>query len=54
MPNLGVALGGNGYAAKSCDEFGRLAVDYLISGEWTSDLPQDEMRFQLKQQKAKL
>jgi sarcosine oxidase/L-pipecolate oxidase len=40
-PKLGVAIGGNGYAAKSCDEIGRLAASLLITGKWTDDLPHD-------------
>lgn len=34
-PSLGVALGGNGYAAKSSDEIGRLAADLLVTGTWS-------------------
>jgi sarcosine oxidase/L-pipecolate oxidase len=47
-PRLGVALGGNGYAAKSSDAIGKLAADLVIDGEWTSDLPQEKLRFQAK------
>ena len=53
-PRLGVALGGNGYAAKSCDEFGRMAVDYLMSGAWSSDLPQAEFKFRARNMMSKL
>ncbi|XP_060558103.1 N-methyl-L-tryptophan oxidase-like isoform X1 [Ruditapes philippinarum] len=37
---LGVAIGGNGYAAKSSDEIGRLAAD-MINGQWNSKLPRE-------------
>lgn len=34
---IGIAVGGNGAAAKSSDEIGRLAADLLLAGEWRSD-----------------
>lgn len=40
---LGVAIGGNGRAAKSCDEIGRIAVSMMLKG-WDSDLPQHMFR----------
>jgi len=43
-PTLGVALGGNGYAAKSSDEIGRIAADLLVNGEWSHDLARDAFR----------
>jgi sarcosine oxidase len=45
---LCVAVGGNGQAAKSSDEIGRLAADLLLAGEWRDDLPADAFcaRFQ--------
>lgn len=43
-PSLGVALGGNGYAAKSADEIGRIAADLLVSGQWSDDLPRETFR----------
>lgn len=36
---LGLALGGNGGAAKSGDEIGRIAIDLLMNNKWTSSLP---------------
>jgi glycine/D-amino acid oxidase-like deaminating enzyme len=39
-----VAIGGNGKAAKSSDEIGRLAADLLLTGEWRDDLPADLFR----------
>ena len=41
-----VAVGGNGKAAKSSDEIGRLAADLLIAGEWRDDLPAAAFRAQ--------
>lgn len=37
---LGVAIGGNGYAAKSSDEIGRLAAR-MVLGKWDTELPRD-------------
>ena len=34
-----IAVGGNGSAAKSADEIGRLAADLLLTGAWQDDLP---------------
>jgi len=40
-----VALGGNGRAAKSSDEIGRIAADLLLAGAWTeSEYPREEFR----------
>eukprot|EP00117_Sycon_ciliatum_P039240 scpid75172/ scgid3872/ len=41
---LYVATGGNGGAAKSCDEIGRLAAGLLVKGAWLSDLPRERFR----------
>ena len=41
---LGFAVGGNGKAAKSSDEIGRLAAEMLSHGAWRDDLPAE--RFQ--------
>ncbi len=43
-PGLGVATGGCGYAAKSCDEIGRLAATLLLDGHWDSEVPRDVTR----------
>ncbi|XP_078668177.1 monomeric sarcosine oxidase-like isoform X1 [Branchiostoma floridae x Branchiostoma belcheri] len=43
-PSLGVALGGNGWAAKSCDEIGRMAAKMILKGQWNHDLPGDRFR----------
>ena len=39
-----VAVGGNGKAAKSSDEIGRLAAGLLLAGEWCDDLPAEAFR----------
>lgn len=47
-PGLGVATGGCGYAAKSCDEIGRLAATLLLVGHWDSEVPRDLTRVKLR------
>ena len=44
---LGVAIGGNGYAAKSSDEIGRIAAALMTDG-WSSDIPKDVFRLQIR------
>lgn len=39
-----IAVGGNGSAAKSADEIGRLAADLLLAGAWRDDLPAEAFR----------
>ena len=39
-----VAVGGNGKAAKSADEIGRLAAELLLAGAWRDDLPAEAFR----------
>ena len=46
-PNFGVALGGNGWAAKSSDEIGRVAADMVIKSQWTYDLPKHKFKLKL-------
>ncbi|XP_068243462.1 N-methyl-L-tryptophan oxidase-like isoform X2 [Palaemon carinicauda] len=46
---FGVALGGNGYAAKSCPEFGRLAARLVLLGEWNTEIPRDRVRIKWKE-----
>ena len=43
---LGVAICGNGHAAKSSDEIGRLAVD-MMTRRWSSDIPRDVFKLRL-------
>ena len=40
---LVVAGGGCGYAAKSCDEIGRIAAVLATGGGWDSAIPADVM-----------
>ncbi|CAH1796506.1 unnamed protein product [Owenia fusiformis] len=46
-PTLGVAIGGNGWAAKSCIEIGKIAALMVTSdsGHWTYDIPRENFRF---------
>ena len=46
---LGVAIGGNGYAAKSSDEIGRLAAA-MMTGCWDSQIPEENFRLVLRKQ----
>jgi sarcosine oxidase len=39
-----VAVGGNGKAAKSADEIGRLAAELTLHGDWRDDLPAEAFR----------
>merc|ERR1712142_1158272 len=41
---LFVAAGGCGYAAKSCDEIGRIAAVLVVEGRWDSDIEQHRMK----------
>ena len=41
---LFVAVGGCGYAAKSCDEIGRIAAVLVVEGRWDSDIEQERMK----------
>ncbi|XP_061171965.1 uncharacterized protein LOC133181490 [Saccostrea echinata] len=43
-PTLAVALGGNGYAAKSSDEIGRIAADLILTSKWTYDIPKENFK----------
>ena len=53
-PRLGVALGGNGHAAKSCDEIGRVAATFIRTGAWDSAIPQEKLRCRMKEPTANL
>ncbi|XP_060073896.1 uncharacterized protein LOC132553653 [Ylistrum balloti] len=48
---IGVAIGGNGYAAKSGDEIGRLAAMLVLRGVWDSDIPAETFKLRLKPRK---
>ncbi len=41
---LYLATAGNGYAAKSSDEIGRIGAMFCATGEWHSDLSQEDFR----------
>ncbi|CAH1793247.1 unnamed protein product, partial [Owenia fusiformis] len=45
--HIGIAVGGNGHAGRSCDEIGRIAVNLVMKNIWVSDLVQK--RFKLIQ-----
>ena len=45
-PGLYVAAGGCGYAAKSCDEIGRVAAVLAVEQSWDSNLPRQACRLQ--------
>ena len=47
-PQMGVALAGNGFAAKACDYIGKMAADLLVTSSWNSDLPRDLFRFKTR------
>lgn len=47
-PQMGVALAGNGFAAKACDHIGKMAADLLVTSSWNSDLPRDLFKFRSK------
>ncbi|VDI29122.1 Hypothetical predicted protein, partial [Mytilus galloprovincialis] len=46
---LGVAVGGNAYAAKSSDEIGRIAAVMMMKNEWDSSLEKTDFRFKMKE-----
>ncbi|XP_063409870.1 N-methyl-L-tryptophan oxidase-like [Mytilus trossulus] len=48
-PQLGVAVGGNAYAAKSSDEIGRIAAVMMIKNEWDSSLEKTNFRIKMKE-----
>ncbi|MGE3271267.1 MAG: NAD(P)/FAD-dependent oxidoreductase [Chloroflexota bacterium] len=43
-----LAVGGNGKAAKSSDEIGRLATELALAGAWSDDLPEEPFRAQFR------
>ncbi|XP_052081758.1 N-methyl-L-tryptophan oxidase-like [Mytilus californianus] len=47
-PQLGVAVGGNAYAAKSSDEIGRIAAVMMMKNEWDSSLNKEDFNVKLK------
>lgn len=51
---LGVAVGGNGYAAKSSDEIGRIAAAMMVKNEWTTSIPKDVFKIKFKTALSKI
>lgn len=49
---LYVAVGGNGKAAKSSDEIGRLGAALALTGAWHDDLPAEAFRVQFQEESA--
>jgi len=45
---LGVSIGGNGYAAKSSDEIGRISAMMMLKENWDSDIPRDVFKLVFK------
>ena len=41
---LGVAIGGNGHAAKCSDEIGLIAAQMMLSREWNYEIPQNAFK----------
>jgi glycine/D-amino acid oxidase-like deaminating enzyme len=54
--NIAVAIGGNGYAAKSCDQLGKLGAHLILGKPWPSKyMPFKEMlSYKVKMTKSKL
>lgn len=48
-PQLGVAVGGNAYAAKSSDEIGRIAAIMMMKNEWDSSLEKTDFNLKMKE-----
>ena len=42
--HLGVAIGGNGYAAKCSHEIGLIAAQMMLSTEWNYEIPQNAFK----------
>ena len=49
VPGIYLAGGGCGYAAKSCDEIGRIASKLTTQNKWTSELPQNLFKVKWRQ-----
>lgn len=50
--DLGVVIGGNGTAGKSCDELGKMAAELIYHGRWVSDLPREWFEFKARTPKV--
>ncbi|CAC5388000.1 unnamed protein product [Mytilus coruscus] len=51
---LGVSIGGNGYAAKSSDEIGRIAATMMMKNKWDSTIPKNVFQVKFKRESCKL
>ncbi|KAK3101908.1 hypothetical protein FSP39_007257 [Pinctada imbricata] len=47
-PTFGLAVGGNGWAAKSSDEIGRVAADMIVHSKWTYDIPWENFKVRVR------
>ena len=50
VPGLFVAAGGCGYAAKSCDEIGRVAAGFALQGLWDSKVSKEACKLLYRHQ----
>ncbi|XP_063432965.1 uncharacterized protein LOC134715037 [Mytilus trossulus] len=51
---LGVSIGGNGYAAKSSDEIGRIAATMMMKNIWDSTIPKNVFQVKFRRESCKL
>lgn len=51
---LGVSIGGNGYAAKSSDEIGRIAATMMMKNIWDSTIPKNVFQVKFRKESCKL
>lgn len=51
---MGVAIGGNGFAAKSCDEIGRIAAMMVLKDVWDTKIAREDVKLRLKKNTSKL
>ena len=47
MRNFELCL--SSYAAKSCDEIGKIAATLAVTGDWDSDIARDVMRIKWRE-----
>ncbi|ELU07078.1 hypothetical protein CAPTEDRAFT_141039 [Capitella teleta] len=52
--NIAVAIGGNGYAAKCCDQIGKLGSDVILGKDWPSIYCREALRYKANKDKSKL
>lgn len=51
---LGVAIGGNGFAAKSSDEIGRIATMMVLKDVWDTKIAREDVKLRVKNNTSKL